>query len=148
MFEDNFRVARFVIIERPSFMKNLLILLILCAINCTHLWAQDTLQHWPHPDSFIVLTKEATLLNWDDVYKMMGFPLALRDAEIEGKVVLRILFDENGNYIRHIVLKDPHPLLTKVFTDVVAMLKVKPSEIDGRPIASWVTIPFDPHFRW
>ena len=111
-----------------------------------NLWAQEQVRRWPPPDSFFVLSKEASIQNLDEVKTLIGFPKELAEAEIEGKVVVRVLFDETGKYIQHIVLKDPHPLLTKTFTDVVPLMKATPAEICGRPVACWVTIPYDPHF--
>lgn len=108
------------------------------------LWAQEHVRRWPPPDSFFVVSKEASIVNLDEVRQQIRQPDY--GAEITGKVVVRILFDETGKYVQHIVLKDPHPLLTKTFTDVVPLMKATPAEICGRSVAAWVTIPYDPHF--
>lgn len=108
--------------------------------------AQDSLAHWPKPNEFILVTQETQLLNLEEMVDSLKFSeLAM---EIDGKVILRILFDEKGKRVRHIVVKDPHPLLTKVFTDQIHLLRAKPGEIDGRAVSTWVTIPFQPHFRY
>lgn len=66
----------------------------------------------PDPDQFILVDQEPTPLNLDEFNKKIGYPLLLREAGIIGKVVFRVLVDEEGNYVRHEVIKSPHPLLT------------------------------------
>lgn len=73
---------------------------------------------------------------------LIGYPPIAKDAEITGKVIVRILVDEDGNYVRHIVLKDPHPILTKSVTDHLSILKFRPAISEGKPVKFWVTMPF------
>lgn len=60
----------------------------------------------------------------------------------EGMVVVRILVDTSGDYVQHIVVKDPDPVLTKVVTQAIPALKFSPAIINGKPTKAWVAIPF------
>lgn len=68
-------------------------------------------------NDFVPLEKEPAPVNLNDIKNLIGYPPMAREAEIEGKVTVRIQVDKNGKYVKHIVLKDPHPLLTKAVTD-------------------------------
>jgi len=95
------------------------------------------------PTVFIKLDAEAKPLNLVDVKKLIGYPPMAREAEIEGKVLVRVQVSQTGSYIRHVTLKDPNPMLTKAVTDKVSQLIFTPGQLNGQPVKSWVTIPFD-----
>lgn len=67
----------------------------------------------PNPNDYIAVDKEAVVLNYEEVKKQIGYPEIAKEINLEGKVVIRILVDEKGKYVKSIVLKDPHPILTK-----------------------------------
>jgi periplasmic protein TonB len=95
------------------------------------------------PDSFVLLDKEPKPVNMDELKKLIGYPKMAVEAEIEGKVVVRVYIDKYGNYNRHIVLKDPHPLLTQAVASKIANLKMTPGIQGAKPIPVWVTLPFE-----
>lgn len=95
------------------------------------------------PNEFVLLEKEPAPVNMDDIKKLIGYPPMAKEAEIEGKVILRVQVDINGSYVRHIKIKDPHPILTKAVEDQIRNLKFTPGIQAGKPIKVWVTIPFD-----
>ena len=95
------------------------------------------------PNEFVMLEKEPAPVNMDELKKLIGYPTMAKEAEIEGKVVLRIQVDGNGNYVKHIVIKDPHPILTTEVSKQIRNLKFTPGIQAGKPIKVWVTIPFD-----
>lgn len=95
------------------------------------------------PNEFVLLEKEPAPVNMDDIKKLIGYPPMAKEAEIEGKVVLRVQVDKNGNYVKHIVMRDPHPLLTSEVVKHIRNLKFTPGIQAGKPIKVWVTIPFD-----
>lgn len=97
----------------------------------------------PGIDDFVMLEKEPMPVNMDQLRKMIGYPPMAIEAEIEGKVVVRVLVDKYGDYIKHSVLKDPHPILTRAVSSQVNKLKVTPGIQAGKPISVWITIPFD-----
>lgn len=95
------------------------------------------------PREFVNLEKEPAPVNLDQLKGLIGYPPMAKEAEIEGKVTVRVQVDKNGNYVKHIILKDPHPILTKAVTDKISMLTFTPGIQAGKPIKVWVTIPFD-----
>ena len=95
------------------------------------------------PDSFVVLEKEPKPVNMDELKKLIGYPSQAIEAEIEGKVVVRVYVDKFGDYKKHIVLKDPHPLLTRAVESKIANLKMTPGIQGTKPIPVWVTLPFE-----
>ncbi|MEM0997867.1 MAG: energy transducer TonB [Bacteroidota bacterium] len=97
----------------------------------------------PKPEDFVLLEKEPTPVNMDELQKSIGYPELAFQAEIEGRVSLRILVDKQGNYVKHIVLRNPHPILTNAVTKHIHKLKVTPGIQAGRPIRVWVTVPFN-----
>lgn len=97
----------------------------------------------PGPTEFILLEKEPDPVNLDELKHIIGYPAMAREAEIEGKVIVRVLVDSKGDYVKHIVLKDPHPILTSAVTTKINQLKTTPGIQAGRPISVWVTLPFD-----
>ena len=99
----------------------------------------------PTSTEFILLEKEPQPVNMDELKAMIGYPPMALEAAIQGKVMLRVMIDKNGDYVKHTVFKDPHPILTKAVTDKISHLKMTPGIQAGRPIKVWVTVPFDFH---
>lgn len=95
------------------------------------------------PNEFVLLEKEPAPVNLDQLKGLIGYPPMAKEAEIEGKVIIRVQVDKNGHYVKHLVIKDPHPILTKAVTDKINMLTFTPGIQAGKPIKVWVTIPFD-----
>ncbi|HHG84890.1 MAG TPA: energy transducer TonB [Bacteroidetes bacterium] len=95
------------------------------------------------PNDFVLLEKEPGPVNMDDLRKMIGYPPMAKEAEIEGKVILRVQVSKSGKYVKHLVIKDPHPILTRAVTDKIRNLSFTPGIQAGKPIKVWVTIPFD-----
>jgi protein TonB len=95
------------------------------------------------PNAFMILDKEPAAVNLDDVKALIGYPDMAKAAEITGKVTVRIQVDREGKYTKHIVLKDPHPILTNAVTSKLPLLKFTPGIQGGKPVKVWITIPFE-----
>lgn len=95
------------------------------------------------PTTFVLLEKEPQAVNMDELKGLIGYPPMAKEAEIEGKVVMRVMISPTGDYVKHIVLKDPHPILTKAVEAKISHLKMTPGIQAGKPIKVWVTLPFD-----
>ncbi len=95
------------------------------------------------PNEFILVDKEPVPLNLAEVNKMIGYPPEAVASKIEGNVIARILVDEKGNYMKHIIMIDPHPILTNAVESKISNLKFKPAMQFGNPIKLWHTIPFN-----
>lgn len=97
----------------------------------------------PDPNQFIMVEKEPQPVNMDEIKKLIGYPAPAKEAEIEGKVVVRILVGSDGKYAKHIVVKNPHNILTKAVEEQLRNISFTPGIQAGKPIKVWVTIPFD-----
>lgn len=96
----------------------------------------------PDINAFIFADVEPKPTNMLDIQKSIGYPQIAKDAGIQGNVVIRILVDEKGNYRKHRVINEVHPILTKAVTKHVDKLKFEPAIHEGKPIKYWVNVPF------
>lgn len=96
----------------------------------------------PDINAFIFAEEEPKPVNMDNIQRAIGYPQIARDAGIEGQVVIRVLVDEKGNYVRHKVLNGVHPILEKAVEDKINQLRFTPAIQGGKPIPFWVNIPF------
>ncbi len=87
--------------------------------------------------------EEPRPINMDDFKKRVGYPPMAREADIQGKVIVRVLVDTEGRYMEHVVLKDPHPILTKAVEKRLDDLRFTPGIQGNQPVMVWVTIPVD-----
>lgn len=95
------------------------------------------------PDEMTICGEEPKLANFAEVWACIPYPPLARDAGIQGTVVFRVLFDAEGEYVRHKLIKTVHPILTQAFEPYVPCLKMVPAiGADGKPTGSWVNVPF------
>lgn len=120
-------------------MVKTILLLVSLSWFCQQVFAQDD----PSPIDFILLEHEPSPLNLDSVKRLIIYPSMAKEAEIEGRVVVRLLISETGRYLRHIVLKDPHPILTREVERVLPSIRFSPARQAGKNVKVWVTLPFD-----
>ncbi|AOW19301.1 TonB family protein [Urechidicola croceus] len=97
----------------------------------------------PDPNDFINVDKEPIPTNLNSIRAAIGYPTAAKNAEIEGKVIVRILVGKDGDYIKHITIRNSHAILNKAIEPHLVNLKFTPALKDGKPLKYWVTIPFD-----
>ncbi len=99
----------------------------------------------PDPDinAFVAVEKEPQPVNIDDIKKRIGYPPLAKEAGIQGKVIVRVLVGKDGKYVKHVVLKSPHKILTEAVEKEIPSLEFTPGIQAGKPIKVWVTIPFD-----
>ncbi len=96
----------------------------------------------PDPYAFIAAEKQAVPVNLEEIKKLIGYPKAAKDAEIEGQVVLRVLVGRDGKYKKHLVIKSAHNILTKAVEQHISHLQFTPAIQGKEPIQLWVNIPF------
>ncbi|MCB0835876.1 MAG: energy transducer TonB, partial [Bacteroidetes bacterium] len=99
--------------------------------------------HEPDIKDFVFAEEEPTPVNINDIKKLIGYPQIARDASIQGMVVVRVLVDKNGNYAKHKVTNEVHPILSRAVEEHVNKLKFTPAIQGGKPIKFWVNIPFN-----
>ncbi len=110
-------------------MKSFTILFFLITTN---LFAQDKL------NELDVNAFESKPINLKEISTLIGYPSEAKEKDISGIVVVRILVDNFGNYVKHIVIKSPDLILTEAVTTHISKLKFSPSSVKV-----WVNIPFD-----
>jgi protein TonB len=99
----------------------------------------------PEPDinAFVAVEKEPAPVNLDEIKKRIVYPPLLKEAGVQGKVIVRILVGKDGKYIKHQVIKSSHKLFTEAVEKEIQNLEFTPAIQAGKPIKLWVTIPFD-----
>lgn len=97
----------------------------------------------PEINAFILVEEEPRPINLDEVIELIGYPTIARDAGISGRVVIRILVDENGKYKKHKVINTIHPLLTEACEAHIQKLAFTPAIQGSKSIKFWVNIPFN-----
>lgn len=93
------------------------------------------------PYKYVHLENPPRPVNMDELKDLIGYPPLAVEAGIEGEVVLRIYIDKRGDYLKHIVAKNPHPILTRAVEKQIHHLKMTPGIQGTRPIKVWVTLP-------
>jgi len=97
----------------------------------------------PEPDEFVFAEKQPEPVNMDDIKKRIEYPAICKEANIQGKVFIKILVDKEGKPSKHKVLRSPHDLLTQACVKEIYNLKFTPAIQAGKPIKVWVSVPFD-----
>lgn len=69
------------------------------------------------------------------------YPRALREARVEGKVMLLIAVKSNGS-VGEVKVQSGNPALAQAAVTAVKRWKFEPAIYDGRPIAVWLPYPF------
>lgn len=97
----------------------------------------------PRPlDDSVFAEKLPKALNMRAVQSLIGYPEEARKKKIEGQIVFRVFVDKEGNYVRHTIVKQAHPLLQQAVEAHLDKLKFSPAMQNGKPIMFWVNIPF------
>jgi len=69
------------------------------------------------------------------------YPRALREARVEGRVMLLIAVKSNGS-VGEVKVQSGNPALAQAAVQAVKRWKFEPAIYDGRPIAVWLPYPF------
>ncbi len=96
----------------------------------------------PDINAFVFADEEPKPLNLGDVRQQIGYPEQAIEQNIQGNVVVRLLVDEEGQYIRHKIITSANPILRGAVEDHVAELQFSPARVDGKAIKFWINIPF------
>jgi TonB family protein len=122
-------------------MKSYLIVFLALMMGIQVAIAQNDAE--PDIDTFVFVEQEPKPLNMKEVQDQIGYPQAAVDSGLQGQVILRILVDESGRYLKHKVVKDVHPLLSEAVEEHVSKLVFSPAMREGKPTMFWVNIPFN-----
>ncbi|MEL6676912.1 MAG: energy transducer TonB [Bacteroidota bacterium] len=83
-------------------------------------------------------------INLDDIKKLIGYPKEAVKNQIEGTVVAKIWVDKKGDYRKHRIIHDPHPLLSQAVDRHLSKLRFTQHIELGRtfPYIVWIPFPF------
>ncbi|MCB0836385.1 MAG: TonB family protein [Bacteroidetes bacterium] len=96
----------------------------------------------PDINDFIFADQEPKPLNMAEVRKAIGYPEEAIAKNVEGTVVVRVLVDKEGKYVKHTIVKKLYPPLAEAVEAQVSKLTFSPAMLNGEPIMFWVNIPF------
>lgn len=86
--------------------------------------------------------RPALLINKEEIANEIGYPKVAWQNGIQGTIILNVLVDENGGYLDHRVVRGFHPILRIPCERYVPFLVFTPALLDGKPVRSWVEVPF------
>ncbi|MEM6805223.1 MAG: TonB family protein, partial [Bacteroidota bacterium] len=96
----------------------------------------------PGINDFIFVDKEPEPQNISEIRNAIGYPEEAINENIEGTVVVRVLVDETGKYVKHEIVKEIHPALAKAVGDQVANINFTPAQQGEKAVKYWVNLPF------
>ncbi len=104
----------------------------------------EVIQESGQPDPYAIINPDEhpRALNMKEISQAIGYPHSAQTIGLEGQVVIRVLIDEKGAYLQHIVLNGVHPILEKAVEAQLPNLKFTPAIQGKKPIKFWVNIPF------
>jgi TonB family protein len=97
----------------------------------------------PGPNEFVMVDREARPRNLAQLKQCVYYPDSAKQAGVQGKVILRVLVNEHGSYVRHLVARTPHPWLTEPAELCVPILQFEPATFRGKPVPMWVNVPLN-----
>ena len=124
-----------------------LILVLGFTISCTNEQVvEETLVSVKEKTSVIQLTGEEIPdpkpINMQEVQKEIGYPQELRDEGIQGEVLIKVMVNTQGKYVKHEVVKSPNDKLTAAVVKHIDKIRFDPADKDGKKVSFWATIPF------
>ncbi|MDW3647861.1 MAG: TonB family protein [Bacteroidia bacterium] len=96
----------------------------------------------PGINDFVFVDKEPSPTNISDIRNAIGYPEEAINDNTEGTVVIRVLVDETGNYVKHKIVKEIHPALAGAVESQIANVKFEPAMQEGKAVKYWVNLPF------
>ncbi len=98
----------------------------------------------PGINEFIFADVEPQPVNLSEIMKDIGYPHEAIEENVQGDVVVRILIDEEGNYIKHAYIKELHPACTAAIDEHIRNLTFTPALQSDKAIKYWfnLRIPF------
>lgn len=96
----------------------------------------------PDPTQFYHTDERPEPLNLEEVRAKVQLPQVLAATGYTTMVPVRVLVSPTGEYVKHKILVDRHPVAMKVVEDHVSELRFSPAILDGEPIFYWINVEF------
>lgn len=119
-------------------MKQFLLLLLCALLMPTVIFAQTE----PEIDEFVYVDKEPVPVNLNEVRQSIEYPASAVEKGIEGTVVVRVLVDQEGHYVKHQLVKSVSPELDAAVVARVSDLEFEPALKNEISLMYWFNVPF------
>lgn len=128
--------TKFLMFQKVTMMLTILFVLV---YSFSEVQSQQSIS--PEIDEFIEVEQDPKV-DLAKLQKLVVYPDLAVKAEIEGRVIVRILIDSTGN-VRKIVIEDSdNVILNDAAIDAVKKYgKFSPAIFKGKPITCWLSIP-------
>lgn len=131
-------------------MKKWIVFIILLLHNILYAQIEQVKKSSSEVDvnEYVAVEKEPKPLNLEEIKAKIGYPEDAYAIGIQGKVIVRILVDEQGKPQKHVMIRSPHPSLTHAVEKEIYNIQFQPGILEStqKPVPIWVNIPFN--FLW
>lgn len=97
---------------------------------------------YPDPDVFYHADEYPQVLNLEEVRAKVQLPEVLASTGYTTTVPVRVLVSPTGEYVKHKMLVQRHPVAMKVVADHVSELEFRPARVNGEAIYYWTNVEF------
>lgn len=115
------------------------VITVLLMFYCAFGMAQQT---EPGIHEYIHVDEEPIPVNLTEVLEKVGYPKEAIDAGVQGRAIVRILVDEEGNYVKHEFMKELHPAISSAINEHVESLTFTPALVNNTQVKYWMNVPF------
>lgn len=84
---------------------------------------------------------------YGEIQRNIMYPWRAQKAGLEGTVVIHSLVNIKGKVVATRVLKGTHPLLDDAAIEAVKRTRFRAAQIEGEPVAMWISIPINFRLR-
>lgn len=96
----------------------------------------------PEPPHCVFNAKPPKCLNLTEVQNKLILPREAIEMNLSGRVIVRMLIDEEGCYAKHLPPRSGHPILIKAIEKYLPELRFEPATQNGKLIKFWINVPF------
>lgn len=91
---------------------------------------------------FIVVEERPEMIGgMQALYDVIRYPSVMRNAGIEGRVIVQFIVDEEGNVVNPVVLRSPHSMLSEEALRAVQLVKFTPGRQRSKAVRVQMSIP-------
>ena len=90
----------------------------------------------------IINIDDAIAINMAEVRQLIEYPAEAIDLGLQSRVVARLLINEKGDYVRHIIIRGDYPIFVKEVEKHLSKLRFSPTIINGKATYFWVNVHF------
>jgi protein TonB len=91
---------------------------------------------------FVVVEEKPTMIGGlQAIYDKIRYPIAARQAGVEGRVFVQFIVDKEGNVVDPQVLRSPHSMLSEEALRVMHLVKFTPGRQRNQPVNVRMSLP-------